>query len=632
MSESRFCLWAVVGWEMCGCVDRADILLQYKSLQMFCWYYSELEYRYYRAVGGVSAQVSRLLPYQKDGFHATVIIVILAIGVVINVQNLTVRSNIVVKYTEIQHIACVGAGYVGGPTCAMIAYKCPEIRVTVVDMNAEKIKQWNSDHLPIFEPDLDEIVKSCRGKNLFFSDDIPSAIRNAQLIFMSVNTPTKTYGKGKGMAPDLKYVESVSRAIAEYSCGPKIIVEKSTVPVKAAESISAILNEAQKKNPQLSFQVLSNPEFLSEGTAINNLANPDRVLIGGESSPDGLAAMAQLIQIYEHWVPRERIITTNTWSSELSKLASTFYNFGSGKQYIAIKAANAFLAQRISSINAISAICEATGADIREVSYAIGRDTRIGNQFLQASVGFGGSCFQKDVLSLVYLAGSLNLHKVADYWLQVVEINNWQRRRFADKIISEMFNTVSNKRIAIFGFAFKKNTADTRESSAIHIVKYLLDEDAKLVVYDPKVPESQMRYELNQISSKETGIHHIFTFYCFCLFHMFEFILLQDGEEFIMKKMNLQRKSFRDFFSVERLFTFSKNPYEAAMNSHAIVVLTEWDEFKSYDYRYIFNSMAQPASIFDGRLILDHNKLREIGFNVSAIGIASSQSCKNCYK
>ncbi|VDN81845.1 unnamed protein product [Brugia pahangi] len=552
---------------------------------MFCWYYSELEYRYYRAVGGVSAQVSRLLPYQKDGFHATdlkffiSINVILAINVVINVQNLTVRSNIVVKYTEIQNIACVGAGYVGGPTCAMIAYKCPEIRVTVVDMNAEKIKQWNSDHLPIFEPDLDEIVKSCRGKNLFFSDDIPSAIRNAQLIFMSVNTPTKTYGKGKGMAPDLKYVESVSRAIAEYSCGPKIVVEKSTVPVKAAESISAILNEAQKKNPQLSFQVLSNPEFLSEGTAINNLANPDRVLIGGESSSDGLAAMAQLIQIYEHWVPRERIITTNTWSSELSKLAR--------KQYIAVKAANAFLAQRISSINAISAICEATGADIREVSYAIGRDTRIGNQFLQASVGFGGSCFQKDVLSLVYLAGSLNLHKVADYWLQVVEINNWQRRRFADKIISEMFNTVSNKRIAIFGFAFKKNTADTRESSAIHIVKYLLDEDAKLVVYDPKVPESQMRYELNQISSKET---------------------------------------------VERLFTFSKNPYEAAMNSHAIVVLTEWDEFKSYDYRYIFNSMAQPASIFDGRLILDHNKLREIGFNVSAIGIASSQSCKNCYK
>ncbi|MCP9260336.1 UDP-glucose 6-dehydrogenase [Dirofilaria immitis] len=400
---------------------------------------------------------------------------------------------------QIENIACIGAGYVGGPTCAMIAYKCPEICVTVVDMNAEKIEQWNSDQLPIFEPDLDEIVKSCRGRNLFFSNDISSAIRNAQLIFMSVNTPTKTYGKGKGMAPDLKYVESVSRAIAEYSCGPKI--------------------------------VLSNPEFLSEGTAINDLANPDRVLIGGESSPDGLAAMAQLIQIYEHW------------------------------------AANAFLAQRISSINAISAICEATGADIREVSYAIGRDTRIGDQFLQASVGFGGSCFQKDVLSLVYLAGSLNLHQVADYWLQVVEINNWQRRRFADKIISEMFNTVSNKRIAIFGFAFKKNTADTRESSAIHIVKYLLDEDARLVIYDPKVPESQMRYELYQISSKE---------------------------------------------AVDKLFTFSKDPYEAAMNSHAIVVLTEWDEFKNYDYTCIFKSMAQPASIFDGRLILDHKNCAKL--------------------
>uniref|UniRef100_A0A915PFE3 UDP-glucose 6-dehydrogenase n=1 Tax=Setaria digitata TaxID=48799 RepID=A0A915PFE3_9BILA len=452
-------------------------------------------------------------------------------------------------FNEIEDIACVGAGYVGGPTCAMIAYKCPEVRVTVVDMNAEKIKQWNSDHLPIFEPGLDEVVKSCRGRNLFFSDDIPTAIRNAQLIFMSVNTPTKTYGRGKGMAPDLKYVESVSRAIAEHSGGPKIVVEKSTVPVKAAESISAILNEAQKKNPQLSFQacvsnVLSNPEFLSEGTAMTDLENPDRVLIGGESSPDGLAAMAQLIQIYEHWVPRDRIITTNTWSSELSKLT-----------------ANAFLAQRISSINTISAICEATGADIREVSYAVGRDTRIGNQFLQASVGFGGSCFQKDVLSLVYLAGSLNLHEVADYWLQVVEINNWQRRRFADKIISEMFDTVSNKRIAVFGFAFKKNTADTRESSAIHIVKYLLDEDAEVVVYDPKVPESQMRYELNQISSGEIG----------------------------------------------------------------------WI-FQTYNYKYIFNSMAQPASIFDGRLILDHQKLRDIGFHVTAIGIAPLQSCKNCYR
>uniref|UniRef100_A0A0N5D051 UDP-glucose 6-dehydrogenase n=1 Tax=Thelazia callipaeda TaxID=103827 RepID=A0A0N5D051_THECL len=482
---------------------------------------------------------------------------------------------------KIEDITCVGAGYVGGPTCAVIAYKCPEIRVTVVDMNKEKIRQWNSDHLPIFEPGLDEIVKLCRGKNLFFSDDIPTAIRKAQLIFMSVNTPTKTYGRGKGMAPDLKYVESVSRAIAEHSLSPKIVVEKSTVPVKAAESINAILNEAHKKNSRLSFQILSNPEFLSEGTAINDLLNPDRVLIGGESSSDGLAATAQLIQIYEHWVPRDKIITTNTWSSELSKLAIKLMSV------FIFQTANAFLAQRISSINAVSAICEATGADVREVSYAVGRDSRIGNKFLQASVGFGGSCFQKDVLSLVYIAESLNLHEVADYWLQVVEINKWQRRRFADKIISEMFDTVSNKKIAIFGFAFKKNTADTRESSAIHVVKYLLDEDARVAVYDPKVSESQMLYELNQISSKET---------------------------------------------VDKLFTYQNDPYEAAMNSHAVVVLTEWDQFKDYDYKRIFKSMAQPASVFDGRLILDHKKLRQIGFRVFAIGTASPQSCKNCYK
>ncbi|VDK42644.1 unnamed protein product [Anisakis simplex] len=469
---------------------------------------------------------------------------------------------------QVERIACVGAGYVGGPTCAMIAYKCPEIRVTVVDMNSEKINQWNSDKLPIYEPGLDEIVKKCRDKNLFFSNDIENAIREAQLIFISVNTPTKTYGRGKGMAPDLKYVESVSRAIADYSGGPKIVVEKSTVPVKAAESINAILREAQKRNPNLSFQVLSNPEFLAEGTAMNDLANPDRVLIGGESSEEGLAAVAQLVQIYEHWVPKQRIITTNTWSSELTKLA-----------------ANAFLAQRISSINAISAICEATGADVREVAHAVGHDSRIGNRFLQASVGFGGSCFQKDVLSLVYLAESLNLHQVADYWLGVVEINRYQRRRFTDKIISELFNTVTDKKITVFGFAFKKNTADTRESSAIHVTKYLLDEGAKIVIYDPRVPESQMRYELNQVSPKET---------------------------------------------VDKLVAVERDPYKAAVDSHAIVILTEWDEFKEYDYERLYKSMTHPASIFDGRLIIDQNKLRSIGFRVFAIGSAPTQSYNLC--
>ncbi|VDM44043.1 unnamed protein product [Toxocara canis] len=371
------------------------------------------------------------------------------------------------------------------------------------------------------------------------------------------------------MAPDLKYVESVSRAIADYAGGPKIVVEKSTVPVKAAESIGAILREAQKHNSTLSFQVLSNPEFLAEGTAINDLANPDRVLIGGDSSEEGLAAVAQLVQVYEHWVPKEKIITTNTWSSELTKLA-----------------ANAFLAQRISSINAVSAICEATGADVREVAHAVGHDSRIGNRFLQASVGFGGSCFQKDVLSLVYLAESLNLHQVADYWLGVVEINRWQRRRFADKIISELFNTVADKKITIFGFAFKKNTADTRESSAIYVAKYLLDEGARIMIYDPKVPESQVRYELNQLSSKET---------------------------------------------VDKLVSVEHDPYVAVTDSHAIVILTEWDEFKEYDYKRLYSLMTHPASVFDGRLIVDQKKLRNIGFRVFAIGSAPTQSYNLCF-
>ncbi|RCN36889.1 nucleotide sugar dehydrogenase [Ancylostoma caninum] len=482
----------------------------------------------------------------------------------------------------------------------MIAHKCPEIQVTVVDMNLEKIEQWNSDKLPIFEPGLDEIVFAARGRNLHFITDIPKAIREADLIFISVNTPTKTYGRGKGMAPDLKYVESVSRTIAQHAVGPKIVVEKSTVPVRAAESINAILREAQRNDPRLKFQVLSNPEFLAEGTAISDLSNPDRVLIGGESSPEGahifildspichaishrtfiadvaeitikagkgkegMDAVAQLVRVYENWVPRDRIITTNTWSSELSKLA-----------------ANAFLAQRISSINAISAICEATGADVKEVAHAVGFDSRIGNKFLQASVGFGGSCFQKDVLSLVYLCESLNLRKVADYWMGVIEINTWQRRRFSDKIIAELFNTVTDKKIAVFGFAFKKNTGDTRESSAIHIVSHLLEEHACISIYDPKVTETQMRWELAQRSPEDI---------------------------------------------VSKLVTVHSDPYTAADGAHAIVILTEWDEFKTLDYERIYKSMQHPASIFDGRLILDQRQLRSYGFRTFAIGSAPDQA------
>ncbi|KAF7633851.1 UDP-glucose 6-dehydrogenase [Meloidogyne graminicola] len=466
---------------------------------------------------------------------------------------------------EIKRITCIGAGYVGGPTCAMIAYKCSDISVTVVDMNQEKINQWNSDNLPILKPGLDELINICRGRNLFFSNDIPKAIRNAQIIFISVNTPTKTYGRGKGMAPDLCYMESVSRTIAEYANGPKIVVEKSTVPVKAAESIRYILREAEKLDPErFSFQVLSNPEFLAEGSAIQDLASPDRVLIGGEHhTPEGLLAISKLASIYERWVPRERVITMNTWSSELSKLAS-----------------NAFLAQRISSINSISAICEVTGADVGEVANAVGLDKRIGGHFLNASVGFGGSCFQKDVLSLVYLCEVLHLKQVADYWMNVIEMNEWQRRRFSDKIIAELFNTITDKNIAIFGFSFKKNTGDTRGSPAIYVTKHLIDEHAKLFIFDPKVKKEQIHCDLEKLSDKQTGQ------------------LINS----LNKINNISRKA------------------------HAIVILTEWDEFKKLDYKKLFDLMKKPACLFDGRRILDQEILRQIGFRVFTVGSASNQS------
>jgi len=378
-----------------------------------------------------------------------------------------------------------------------------------------------------------------------------------------VNTPTKNFGIGKGRAADLKYIESAARSISSaVSEGHKIIVEKSTVPVKAAESILRILKATSAVKPNVSFQVLSNPEFLAEGTAINDLLFPDRVLIGGEESTQGKAAIETLCSIYENWVPSERIITTNTWSSELSKLA-----------------ANAFLAQRISSINAISAVCEETGANVEEVAHAVGTDKRIGPHFLKASVGFGGSCFQKDVLNLVYLCESLNLPEVAEYWQQVVNLNEYQRRRFANRIVEALFNTVTNKKITIMGFSFKKDTKDTRESSSIAICKYLLDEGASVTIYDPKVEDAQIYSDLKHPS------------------------VCGDTDD-----------------TVDTLVTISHDPYSATADSHAIVVCTEWDEFKTYDYEKIYNSMYKPAFVFDGRLLLDHTMLQSIGFQVHTVG------------
>ncbi|MEY3775241.1 MAG: UDP-glucose 6-dehydrogenase TuaD [Verrucomicrobiota bacterium] len=449
-------------------------------------------------------------------------------------------------------ICCIGAGYVGGPTMAMIAQKAPDIQVTVVDMNAARIAAWNSDKLPIYEPGLDALVNEARGRNLFFSTDVSGHIKSADIIFVAVNTPTKTYGVGAGRAADLRYVESVARTIAEHAESDKIIVEKSTIPVKTAESIKTIVASNSKG---LKFQVLSNPEFLAEGTAVKDLQNPDRVLIGGERTPEGEKAIAALAGVYARWVPEERIITTNLWSSELSKLV-----------------ANAFLAQRISSINSISALCEATGADVDEVANAIGKDSRIGPKFLKASVGFGGSCFQKDILNLTYLCESFGLPEVANYWTSVVGINDWQKKRFASRIVKELFNTVADKKIAVLGFAFKKDTNDTRESAAINVCRDLLAEHANVAVYDPKVP----------------------------------------ADEIISDVLGKGQTNSR--------LTVATDAYAACAGAHAIAIVTEWDEFKTLDYARILAAMPKPACLFDGRNIVDGPALARLGFRFFAIG------------
>lgn len=449
-------------------------------------------------------------------------------------------------------ITCLGAGYVGGPTMAMIAAKCPDIEVTVVDPNESRIAAWNSERLPVYEPGLDEIVREARGRNLHFKTDIKEAIRSGDIIFVCVGTPTKTYGVGAGRAADLRYIESAARMIAEVAEKPKIIVEKSTIPVKTAEALLTILRSNSRHG---NFQVLSNPEFLAEGTAIADLQKPDRILIGGERTPEGNAAVETLAGIYARWIPRERILTTNLWSSELSKLV-----------------ANAFLAQRISSINSISALCEATGADVEEVAHAIGTDSRIGPKFLRASVGFGGSCFQKDILNLVYLCQHFALPEVAAYWESVVRMNDWQKSRFTRQIVQSLFNTVSGKRIATLGFAFKKDTNDTRESPAIQIVRGLIEENADVVVYDPEVPADAIRRDV-----------------------------LGEGR------------------TDDRL-QVADSALEAARGAHALVVLTEWDEFRDLDFTAIYKGMHKPAFVFDGRNILPRAKLQEMGFRVFAIG------------
>ncbi len=461
---------------------------------------------------------------------------------------------------EITKICCIGAGYVGGPTMAIIAQKCPHIKVTVVDLNAERIAAWNNtdvDAIPIYEPGLGAIVAEARDRNLFFSTDVDTAIDEAQMIFISVNTPTKTYGAGKGMAADLKYIELCARQIAKIAKNDKIVVEKSTLPVRTAEALKSILD---KTGNGVKFQILSNPEFLAEGTAVQDLLNPDRVLIGGDTSEEGQIAIQKLVSIYSNWVPTAQILTTNLWSSELSKLT-----------------ANAFLAQRISSINAMSELCEKTGADVNEVAKAIGMDSRIGSKFLKASVGFGGSCFQKDILNLVYISKSFGLNEVADYWEQVIIMNDHQKERFSKNIITTLYNTISGKKIAFLGWAFKKDTNDTRESAAIYVADYLLNEQANIAVYDPKVPEKKILFDMDYLETRTSEFN-------------------RNG------------------------ITVFEDPYETCKNAHAIAVLTEWDEFNGYDWQKIYNAMQKPAFVFDGRNVLDRKKLTEIGFVYQCIG------------
>ncbi|MDR2727958.1 MAG: UDP-glucose 6-dehydrogenase [Chitinispirillales bacterium] len=447
-----------------------------------------------------------------------------------------------------KNILCIGAGYVGGPTMAMIAAKCPQYKVTIVDINAARINAWNSDELPIYEPGLLDVVKQGRGRNLFFSTDIDAAIKEAHIIFVSVNTPTKTFGEGAGQAADLQYWELTARNIVKAAVSDKIIIEKSTLPVRTAEAMSRILNANEKG---IRFEVLSNPEFLAEGTAIADLEKPDRVLIGSQLTPEGIKARDEVVEIYANWVPREKILTSNIWSSELSKLV-----------------ANAFLAQRISSINSISALCEKTEANVSEVSRAIGMDSRIGSKFLSSSVGFGGSCFQKDILNLVYICKSYGLSEVADYWERVVLMNEYQKHRFVQNMLKVMFNTVAGKRIALFGFAFKADTGDTRESPAIDVAKQLLEEHAKVVITDPQA----------------------------------------------LNNAKIDLAAYADKLE------FAADPYEAAKGAHAIAIMTEWKEYKTLDYKRIFLNMERPSFIFDGRNILDHEALFNTGFNVFPLG------------
>ena len=469
---------------------------------------------------------------------------------------------------KIKNICCIGAGYVGGPTMAVIAYKCDSVIVNVVDTNKQRVDAWNDidlNKLPVYEPGLDEIILKTRGKNLFFSSNIQKNISNADVIFISVNTPTKTKGLGAGKASDLKWIELCARQVAKFASGHTIVVEKSTLPVRTAEVIKQILIESQSKysldEVEKSFDILSNPEFLAEGSAIHDLLNPDRVLIGG----DNKKAIDSLSEIYENWIAKEKILHTNLWSSELAKLT-----------------ANAFLAQRISSINTISALCEKTGANVMQVSKAIGLDQRIGNKFLDAGPGFGGSCFQKDLLNLIYISESLGLNEVAEFWKQIITINNWQRKRISKLIVERLFGTVAGKKISILGFSFKANTNDARESSAIQICKDLLEEGAFLTIHDPKV----------------------------------SFKIIED----YLGTKSINYEQINSTINLDGLWSFTDDLNKLFMESHALIIITEWSEYSQIDWGIASKNMKRPGWIFDTRGIVNIEEVKKNGLKIWVVG------------
>ena len=469
----------------------------------------------------------------------------------------------------IRSICCIGAGYVGGPTMAVIADRCPEVKVTVVDINQDRIAAWNNSDLsklPVYEPGLDAVVERARGRNLFFSTAVEDTIAAADMVFISVNTPTKTRGLGAGQASDLRWVEACARTVAKAAKGHTIVVEKSTLPVRTAEAVKAILGSVDPSLELKTFSVLSNPEFLAEGTAIRDLANPDRVLIGGENAE----AIDALAQIYSQWVPEEKILRTNLWSSELSKLT-----------------ANAFLAQRISSINSVAALCEATGADVREVAKAIGTDSRIGPKFLNAGPGFGGSCFQKDILNLVYLCRHFGLPDVADYWESVVLLNTWQQHRIARLVVQKLFGTVTGKRLAILGFAFKADTNDTREAPAIRICRDLLEEGAQLAIHDPKVDPEQISRDLKLIASSEP---------------------------------QADAGPTRGALSGEATWWPSSDVDSALRGADAVLILTEWQQYRELDWAVLAPLMRKPAWVFDARGVADPKEIASAGLNFWRVG------------